>query len=1491
MDSTAVAMPPSLVWDLFTDLAACGKDNITLRDIDTLTRRIVECIRAHLPCPSGLLVLQTDKDTRSVVHWGIDHQQEQKLLSQNGHQQNLNMVCLEIAWQQHTIGQLFLGKTAHNATLFSEGFITALRNQLELLIHLHYDEISKIEQTKVSSFSFNDLDIKSQSGIYEALQLFLEHVATFNKAEAAVIYLHNNEHYLQLFASHGLNQNNEKSYVTIQDGFVGQIAKQRVSVIPDSCSDQNHHLPDSDTSSWQSCVGVPLEIQEELLGVLLLLRTEHYPVFQEADIQALEQEIKPAIVLLWNVHLLAQQQQYERELFVLYENAHTISSTNDVEPILSRTVENTAIAMGADTCALHLYDTTDPTVLYEAVSYSSDTNDRKVTLSYSLDEQPIIQQLLQTKERTLTFTHNGTHTNNHLMSRLSEFMGNPSGLIIPLTAQDQTAGLLYIGYNDTHRYFNNVEVNFAHTVANQVALSVINALSQQASQRQTTEFQQLQTISQQLNASQTLDEILTILFEELSTLITFKGIQLCLYEANEQQLHIWRSEGIQTDTSVDNTHYSLSDSLGGWVARYRTPLRLSNLIDPPVKPTVNELVNGDAIHSYIGLPLCIGSQLYGVLELFSSQINAFSAATERILSLVADITTRAVAALHQHEQTDHHLRGRVQQLTALQRISRHLTSTIALDRILSFALKEVLRATPATHAYIALQEGQKDDLEVLDAETLELVGYVAIQGHHNFASYQIMATAGYSAPDTSLLLRKNLSQGTTAAEKALVDGEATIVDEISDVDDRVEEIGPTIASALAIPIFYEDHIVGVVNIHSIQPHAFDHEAVEFVRALTDQIALAIGNAQSYQEQVRQRERLQQRASLLNEMLGIGQALRADRSLEDILEQVAFSVVEIARYRSVLFNLVDANDPDIMRVTTGAGLPLTELERLRNGVWPQVLINKFIDKKYRLGRCFFVPSSDFLAITSDIDIEDIHVTTVQGHREANEWQPDDLLLVPLYSTRAKLLGVMSVDDPFDGQRPTERSLEALAIFADQAAIAIENAYLLREERNQAEHMRALFQVSAATVATFDLDELLMRVYNEIVAYMGTPSFLYVASYDDQTESTCFEIFMREGEILTTQHKQTYPKGGLTGWVIDTGKAQYIHDSAAEEKNLPVQPIHLGETVQSWVGIPLRSQRQIIGVLSVQSFEPYAFSDHHIQFLSTLANQLAVALENTHLFQERERRITELDVINQISRITNSTLDLHKMLGGIYACLTQFLTIDAAYILVRYEKSKEEAFVFKVDKGIREFHKVSGELVPGSLTEYIIRTKQPLLLRDLQKDKAELSFTPVQFGNEELESASWLGVPLLDGDNNVLGIFSIQSYIANTYSDRELAFMTTVASQAALGIQNVWLFDQTQRSADALQGKVGELGTLLEAARVLSSSLKPQEVLDMLMEVVGHQLAVNTVALWTINDKNILLPAAMLGIPESVASTLNVPVGGGLTGQVAATNQPLVIDDVE
>ncbi|NTW97463.1 MAG: GAF domain-containing protein, partial [Oscillochloris sp.] len=560
---------------------------------------------------------------------------------------------------------------------------------------------------------------------------------------------------------------------------------------------------------------------------------------------------------------------------------------------------------------------------------------------------------------------------------------------------------------------------------------------------------------------------------------------------------------------------------------------------------------------------------------------------------------------------------------------------------------------------------------------------------------------------------------------------------------------------------------------------------------------------------------------------------------------------------------------------------------------------------------------------------------------------------------------------------------------------------------------------------------------------------------------FEQFLRQGEVMAENYKATMPKAGLSGIIIDTGKPLLLHDIQADPEMMSrmVARAENADDVRSWLGLPLISQGRVIGVLSVQDFAPNAFSERDEQFLSALASQLAIALENARLFAERERRIAELDVINQIGRITSSTLDLPLMLHRVYAQLASSLAMDSFYIFVYQDEENEIILSFEVDEGQEVIDRSMRMPSEGSLTAHIIRTRQPLQFRDLGAEYTERGFTPIMFGSGR-NSAAWLGVPLLVGDGRVVGVMAVMSYTPNLYGDRERSFLTTVANQIALGVQNArllaqareqvqqldllnrvsamaatesdvqqiyqsivdamaeatgvdqarlviydrragqgravaehvmsgmidsisiplndnpavdWLdshkmalvsedvpsdpllvrahasFDEmdirsvafiplvvnsevigtvgldfvgrqsdfrpqaldlcqtianqitaaisrtqafaaARTSANALGVKVGELSTLLDAARILSSLLQPEEVLNKLMELVSRQLNVTTVALWTLLDDTMLIPAALDGIPTERARTMRVPVGQGHTGHVARTGLPLIIDDV-
>ncbi|MBC8160220.1 MAG: GAF domain-containing protein [Roseiflexaceae bacterium] len=1224
---------------------------------------------------------------------------------------------------------------------------------------------------------------------------------------------------------------------------------------------------------------IPLTLDREVVGYLWIgLAAQIEPLLTPGFVEALRSQIELLVSIQRRDSVRqAAQADAARELFIIGENGKILSSGLNFETMLARIAENVGLALRVDRCMIHLRDATTPTVLYEVASYAADERDEVAMPRYTVNGQGPLAVLLASSEAQIIDGGEAAQPGD---------FGFRSALLLPLKARAQVLGLLAVGYTSRSYSFSRSEHNLAQTLTDQVAAVVASAQAYEAEQRRSKEMAALQDLSQRLGAEQPLDETLHAILRGVRGFVPFSGAQVSLYNEEERRLIPALRIGVQSEISPTSAAASVGDGLADWLGRYRRALRLASFEQAPVRLTPLWLANRVAPASYLGMPLLVGDQLVGAIELYGDRPNGFSAEHEQLLQLVAGQAAQAVANARQFARTDAHLRSRVQQLTALQRISRQLTATLSLDLIFSFALEEAIHATPASQAFIALRSSEGEGLRVIDADNANLIATVALSDTGTEASFSVLAVAGYAADDQTLVGQRLELTG-TAAGAAITSGEPQLIEEL-DTDDRLNRTGVDVAAVLAMPIYYENQTVGVVNLHSSLPRAFDHDTMEFVRALTDSVSLALGNALRYEEQQRQRTLLQQRASMLKQVLDIGHALRADRSLEEVLEQIAFSIIDAGGFRRALFNVADADDAETLRVSTGAGLALSELERMRGQPWPSGLVERVLDKQFRVGRCFFVPEDAALLLDDGLSLDAITSQTDIILTGSEDWHAGDSLFVPLYSTDARLLGVLSVDEPYNHLRPTTRTLEVLEVLAAQAAMAIENSNLLREARAQTDQMRALYQVGAAAVSTFSLAELLGRVYAEIVAYMGPLDYFRVVSFDQPRATLRFELCKIAGETVAADTGRVAPKGGLDGRVIDADQTLVVGDLANDTL---AQSLGEAANMRAWVGVPLRSQSKVIGVLSVQSQQPHAFAERHIRFLESLANQLAIALENTRLFEEREHRIAELGVISDIGRITSTTLDLTAMFSQVFVRLQSFLTIDAGYIFAYDARSNLTVMALEVDEGERTVVVEPRPVSRGGLTERILQTRQPLLFHNLAQERTPSGVVPLAFGSVTRRSASWLGVPLMGTDAEIVGVMSIQSYTASLYSEREMTFLTAVAHQLALGVQNARLFSQTERHAETLGSKVGELSTLLEAARVLSSSLKPDEVLNRLMDVVGSHLHVSTVGLWKIAPDQTLRPAALLGIPQDIAAQMTVPVGQGLTGRVAAMGSPLVVMDVE
>ncbi len=192
----------------------------------------------------------------------------------------------------------------------------------------------------------------------------------------------------------------------------------------------------------------------------------------------------------------------------------------------------------------------------------------------------------------------------------------------------------------------------------------------------------------------------------------------------------------------------------------------------------------------------------------------------------------------------------------------------------------------------------------------------------------------------------------------------------------------------------------------------------------------------------------------------------------------------------------------------------------------------------------------------------------------------------------------------------------------------------EQMNEQVHRRArqfeaLAQVNQTIIAVHDLQNLLPRVATVISESFG---FYHVGIFllDEASEYAVFSATNSEGgqKMLERQHRLKVGEQGIVGNVTLTGKPRIVMD-VGEDAVFFDNP-ELPET-HSEMALPLKNQERVIGALDVQSTESGAFTEEDIQMLGLLANQVSLAIENAHLFEETRKALTESQAIGrQVTR---------------------------------------------------------------------------------------------------------------------------------------------------------------------------------------------------------------------------------------------------------------------
>ena len=190
----------------------------------------------------------------------------------------------------------------------------------------------------------------------------------------------------------------------------------------------------------------------------------------------------------------------------------------------------------------------------------------------------------------------------------------------------------------------------------------------------------------------------------------------------------------------------------------------------------------------------------------------------------------------------------------------------------------------------------------------------------------------------------------------------------------------------------------------------------------------------------------QQDRLLTQILQIGSALYRHLELDTLLQEIVRAVHDSLGFGAVVLNLVDRESGQV-RVAAHIGLDEEGRQRLENATYDWQEFAPLLQERFRVGGCYFIPHGELDWRRDFHGPMHILAEEEEGEEETDGWHPEDVLLVPIEPRPGQVMGVISVDRPADGRRPSPETLQALEIFARQAASAIENAQLYQQAQQE------------------------------------------------------------------------------------------------------------------------------------------------------------------------------------------------------------------------------------------------------------------------------------------------------------------------------------------------------------------------------------------------------------------------------------------------------------
>ena len=427
-------------------------------------------------------------------------------------------------------------------------------------------------------------------------------------------------------------------------------------------------------------------------------------------------------------------------------------------------------------------------------------------------------------------------------------------------------------------------------------------------------------------------------------------------------------------------------------------------------------------------------------------------------------------------------------------------------------------------------------------------------------------------------------------------------------------------------------------------------------------------------------------------------------------------------------------------------------------------------------------------------------------------------------------------------------------------------------------KALYEIADAASAVTDMQAFYRRVH-EIVGKLMYAKNFFIATYDEQSDLITWDYYVDTVDVIPPSPVQLSDHHGSTGWILRHGKALADVDGSVA-KAIKQGDISRVGSDSDGIGVPLKSDDKMIGVLIVQSYESsikYTLDD--IEILNFVAQHISTALTRARAIEETRERNAELQIINSVQEGLASKLEIkaiYELIGEKVRDVFEVQVVD----IVNYDPvANLVSMPYSYEKGDRS---VITPREPYGFRQQVIESRAPLLINRNFVEMASKYNNPLLTG-EWPKSA--LFMPLLV-EGNVKSIISIQDLDReNAFSTSDVQLLQTLSNAMSVALENGHLFEETQRLLSETEQRAQELSTV----NMVSIALAGELDLNALIQLVGEQIRTvfrADIAFVALLDRE----NGIINFPYQYGQQHIDPIqlGEGITSKIIQSGQPLMIN---